>query len=63
MALISPLTLGVRHIQVLLLFFLLLLANALRVNMSLAIVVMLDPTATNSEVNREYKIMIPLPFC
>lgn len=42
--------LGVRHAQVALLFFLLLLANAFRVNMSLAIVAMIDPQTTNAEV-------------
>lgn len=42
--------LGVRHTQVALLFFLLLLANAFRVNISLAIVAMIDPETTNAEV-------------
>lgn len=47
--------LGVRHIQVALLFVLLFLANALRVIMSMAIVAMTDPdsqTTTNSEVDQ-----------
>lgn len=41
---------GVRHIQVALMFALLFLANALRVNMSLGIVAMTDPETANGEV-------------
>lgn len=41
---------GQRHVQVSLMFFLLFLSNALRINMSLGIVAMTDSETTNAEV-------------
>lgn len=46
---------GVRHIQVALMFALLFISNALRVNMSLGIVAMTDPEETRAEVTRRVK--------
>lgn len=47
----SYFNLGMRHIQVALLFALLFLANGFRMIMSLGIVAMNDPETTNAEVN------------
>lgn len=56
MSVVGPVKLlGVRHIQVALLFLLLFLANALRVVMSLSIVAMTDPdsqTTPTAEVDQ-----------